>query len=106
VLDVIPRADLSVDMAKPDPARSPAPHRVYNIGNHNPVKLLDCIEILERALGRKAVKNFLPMQPGDVPATFADIEDLHAAVGFAPRTPLEEGVGRFVAWYRNYYKHA
>jgi UDP-glucuronate 4-epimerase len=103
VLDVIPRADPTVDMQRPDPAVSPAPHRVYNIGNHSPVKLLDCIEILERALGRKAVKTFLPMQPGDVPATFADIDDLHAAVGFAPKTSLEEGVGRFVAWYRNYY---
>jgi UDP-glucuronate 4-epimerase len=104
VLEVIPRANLSVDMQRPDPALSPAPHRVYNIGNHRPVKLMDCIEILERALGRKAVKTFLPMQPGDVQATFADIDDLHAAVGFAPKTSLEDGVERFVAWYRNYYR--
>jgi UDP-glucuronate 4-epimerase len=87
----------------PDPASSSAPYRLYNIGNHAPVELMRLIEILEDCLGRKAVKNFLPMQPGDVPATFADIDDLARDVGFSPRTPIEDGVRRFVAWYRDYY---
>ena len=87
----------------PDPASSSAPYRLYNIGNHAPVELMRLIEILEDCLGRKAVKNFLPMQPGDVPATFADIDDLARDVGFAPRTPIEAGVKRFVDWYRDYY---
>ncbi len=87
----------------PDPASSSAPYRLYNIGNHAPVELMRLIEILEHCLGRKAVKNFLPMQPGDVPATFADIDDLAHDVGFAPRTPIEDGVKRFVDWYRDYY---
>ena len=104
VLDRIPAPDPSVDMTRPDPALSTVPHRLYNIGNHQPVKLLDFIEILERALGRKAVKNLLPMQPGDVVATYADVDDLRAAVGFAPSTTLEQGVARFVAWYHDYYR--
>jgi UDP-glucuronate 4-epimerase len=87
----------------PDPASSSAPYRLYNIGNHAPVELMRLIEILENCLGRKAVKNFLPMQPGDVPATFADIDDLARDVGFAPRMPIEDGVKRFVDWYRDYY---
>jgi UDP-glucuronate 4-epimerase len=77
---------------------------VYNIGNHSPVALLDLIEVLERALGRKAERRMLPMQPGDVPATFADVQDLVDAVGFQPATPIEVGVGRFVDWYRAYYR--
>ena len=80
-----------------------APYRVYNIGNHTPVKLLRLIEILEQNLGRTATKNLLPMQPGDVPATFADVSDLERDVGFKPATPIEEGVRRFVAWYREFY---
>jgi UDP-glucuronate 4-epimerase len=88
----------------PDPASSKAPYRIYNIGNHAPVKLAKLIAVLEDALGRTAVKNMLPMQPGDVPATYADIDDLARDVGFAPHTPIEEGVKRFVAWYRDYYK--
>ncbi len=87
----------------PDPASSSAPYRLYNIGNHAPVELLRLIEILENCLGKKAIKNFLPMQPGDVPATFADVDDLARDVDFAPRMPIEEGVKRFVAWYRGYY---
>jgi UDP-glucuronate 4-epimerase len=78
------------------------PHALYNIGNHEPVALLEFIETLERALGREAVKRLLPMQPGDVPATYADISALRAATGFAPTTPLADGIGRFVAWYRAY----
>ncbi len=104
VLDHIPQPDSSVDMLHPDPARSYAPYRIYNIGNHQPVKLLVFIETLERALGKKAVKNFLPMQPGDVLATCAEIEDLRAAVGFAPSTPLGEGLAKYVAWHRGYYR--
>ncbi len=87
----------------PDPATSSAPYRIYNIGNHSPVELMHFIGTLEQALGREAKKRFLPMQPGDVPATFANVADLAADVGFAPATPLEEGIGRFVAWYRSYY---
>ena len=87
----------------PDPATSSAPYRIYNIGNHSPVELMHFIGVLEQALGREAKKRFLPMQPGDVPATFANVADLAADVGFAPATPLEEGIGRFVAWYRSYY---
>ena len=91
------------DGAHPDPASSHAPWRVYNIGNHTPVELERLIEVLEGALGRKAERNLMPMQPGDVPATFADVRALADAVGFAPATPIEVGVERFVAWYREFY---
>ena len=89
--------------AEPDPATSRAPYRLYNIGNHTPVPLLRMIEVLEERLGRTAEKNMLPMQPGDVPATCADVEDLARDVGFAPATPIEEGVARFVEWYREFH---
>ncbi|MBN8611046.1 MAG: NAD-dependent epimerase [Deltaproteobacteria bacterium] len=89
--------------AAPDPSGSKAPYRVYNIGNHTPVELEHLISTLEDALGKKAIKEYLPMQAGDVPATYADVEDLAEAVGFRPATPIEEGVKRFVAWYRDYY---
>lgn len=88
----------------PDPATSFAPYQIYNIGNNNPVELLDFIEALEKNLQKKAKKNFLPLQPGDVPATYADVDDLTAAVGFKPATPIEEGIKKFVAWYREYYR--
>ena len=91
------------DAADPDPGTSMAPWRVYNIGNHTPVELMHLIGLIEQALGRKAEKNFLPMQPGDVPATFADVQALTDAVGFTPATPIEVGVERFVAWYREFY---
>ena len=87
----------------PDPGTSAAPYRVYNIGNNRPVELLRLIEVLEAALGRKAEMNFLPIQPGDVPATFADVDDLVRDAGFKPETPIEIGVANFVAWYRGYY---
>lgn len=87
----------------PDPGSSKAPYRLYNIGNQQPVELLRFIEVLEECLGRKAEKNFLPMQDGDVPATYADVSDLMADVGYAPRTPIETGIARFVHWYRDYY---
>lgn len=90
--------------AAPDPATSNAPYRLYNLGNHAPVKLMRLIEILEHKLGREAVKNFMPMQPGDVPATYADVADLTRDAGFSPSTPIEVGVGRFVDWYREFYR--
>ena len=101
--DRIPAPNPAWSGAEPDPATSSAPYRIYNIGNHSPVQLMDFIGLLEQALGREAKKNFLPMQPGDVPATFADVDDLVADVGFAPATPLKDGIGRFVKWYRGYY---
>jgi UDP-glucuronate 4-epimerase len=88
----------------PDPATSSAPYRLYNVGNHRPVALLDYIATIEKVLGRKAKIELLPQQPGDVEATYADIETLKDAAGFQPSTPLEEGIKRFVAWYRDYYK--
>ncbi|MBX2895013.1 MAG: NAD-dependent epimerase [Cyclobacteriaceae bacterium] len=88
----------------PDPATSFAPYKIYNIGNNNPVELLRFIEVLEEKLGKKAVKNFLPLQDGDVPATFANIDDLMQDVGFKPATTIETGIGNFVNWYKNYYK--
>jgi UDP-glucuronate 4-epimerase len=88
---------------KPDPATSSAPYRLFNIGNNNPVQLMKFIACIEDAVGRKAVKNYLPLQPGDVPQTYADVEALQAAVGFTPRTPIETGVARFVDWYRGHY---
>jgi len=88
----------------PDPGSSAAPYKLYNIGNHNPVELMRFIEVLEDHLGVKAVKNMLPMQPGDVPATFADVDDLVRDVGFKPSTPIEVGIERFVTWYRSYYR--
>lgn len=88
----------------PDPATAKAPYRLYNIGNNQPVELMRYIEVLEQALGRKAEINLLPMQPGDVPDTFADIQDLVRDVGYRPATPVEEGVQKFVEWYLGYYK--
>lgn len=88
---------------QPDPGSSRGPYRLYNIGNHEPVELMRFIGVLETCLGRKAEKNFLPMQDGDVPATFADVDDLMRDTGYAPKTPIETGVARFVAWYREYY---
>lgn len=88
----------------PDPATSKAPYRIYNIGNQQPVELMRYIEVLEQCLGRKAEKNLLPMQPGDVPDTWADVEDLVADVGYRPQTPVENGVRAFVDWYVDYYK--
>ena len=91
------------DGAAPDPGTSLAPYRLYNIGNHNPVELMYLIETLEKALGRTATKNMMPLQMGDVPATYADVEDLTRDTGFTPATPIEVGVERFVKWYRDYY---
>ncbi|HET8551485.1 MAG TPA: NAD-dependent epimerase [Gammaproteobacteria bacterium] len=97
-----PNPDWSGDM--PDPATSKAPYRVFNIGNNRPVNLMRYIEVLEEKLGRQAEKNMLPMQNGDVPETYASVEDLETAVGYRPATTVEEGVGRFVDWYRDFYR--
>ena len=104
VLDHTAPANPKWTGADPDPGTSAAPYRIYNIGNHEPVELMRLIEVLEECLGRTAEKNMLPMQPGDVPATFADVDDLQADVGFHPGTPIEEGVQKFVEWYRTYYQ--
>jgi UDP-glucuronate 4-epimerase len=88
---------------RPDPGSSSAPYRIYNIGNHKPVGLMDFIACIEKATGRKAEKNFLPAQPGEVPITYADVADLKADFSFAPTTSIEEGIGAFVDWYRHYY---
>lgn len=101
--DRIPAPDTGWSGEHPDPATSRAPYRIYNIGNNQPVELLYLIETLEKHLGLTAKKNFLPMQPGDVPETYADIDDLVRDVGFRPSTPIEEGTRRFVEWYRGYY---
>lgn len=88
----------------PDPSCSKAPYRIYNIGNNNPVELMEMIGALEKTLGKEAKKNMMDIQPGDVPATYADVEALTRDVGFKPATPIEEGIGRFVKWYREFYK--
>lgn len=102
-LDHVPRPDPAWDALHPDPASSTAPYRLYNIGNHTPVRLLDFIAELERALGKKAELRMVPMQPGDVERTFADVRELTSDVGFSPSTPLRVGLEHFVHWYREYY---
>jgi len=104
VLDRVATADETYRADVPDPGTSNAPFRVFNIGNHNPVPLLDFIGCIEDALGLKAQKNLLPLQDGDVPATYADVDALTAWTGFAPATDIRTGIGRFVDWYRDYYK--
>lgn len=106
VLDRIPEPNTNWNGAHPDPGSSPAPYRLYNIGNHSPVELSRFIEALESAIGRKAEKIMLPMQPGDVPATYADVDDLVRDTGFAPKTSIEDGLARFAEWYRGYLKQA
>ena len=106
LLPLAARPDPQWDAAAPDPATSSAPWRIYNIGNNRTVELNDFIAALEEALGRKARRELLPMQPGDVRATWADIDDLAAATGFAPLTPLKEGMAKFVSWFKEYYKYA
>jgi len=106
VVDYIPCPDPFWNPERPDPATSSAPYRVYNIGNNQPVELGRFIEVLEECLGKIAEKKFLPMQPGDVPLTYADVTDLADAVGFSPGTSIEDGIARFVDWYREYYRHS
>ena len=103
VTDRLAEAEPGFDPTRPDPGTSDAPYRVFNIGNSQPTPLNDYIEALEEALGQRAERNYLPMQPGDVPATSADTSELDAWVGFKPNTPVREGVRRFVEWYRAYY---
>ncbi len=104
LLEHYPFPDPSWSGVSPNPGTSHAPYRLYNIGNNNPVELMRLIEILEDCLGRKAEKALEPLQPGDVPATYAEVTDLMEAVGFRPSTPIEEGVERFVRWYRGFYR--
>ena len=104
VLDRVPEPDQEWSGEYPDPATSSAPYRIYNIGNNQPVELIRYIECIEAAVGKKASMKFLPLQPGDVPRSFADIDALAADVGFRPSTPIEVGIDRFVKWYREYYK--
>ncbi len=103
LLDHLPEPNPHWRGDNPDPGTSPASYRIYNIGNNNPVKLMDFIAAVETALGREAEKEMLPIQPGDVPSTYADVDALQEAVGFRPSTPLKTGVERFIAWYREYY---
>ncbi len=103
-LDRVATANAAWDSARPDPGTSGAPYRLYNIGNAQPVDLMRYIEVLEDRLGRKAEKNLLPLQQGDVPDTWADVEDLARDVGYRPATPVEVGVGRFVDWYLDYHR--
>ena len=103
VLDRIAAANPAFDTNAPDPSSSYAPFKVYNIGNHEPVELMTFIGTIEQSLGKEAKKNFLPMQPGDVVATYADVEELKRDVGFEPKTPLAVGIARWAEWYRNYH---
>ncbi|MBT9515671.1 MAG: NAD-dependent epimerase [Methyloversatilis discipulorum] len=103
-LDRVAEADPAFDGDHPHPGHSKAPFRVFNIGNQGPVPLMDFIHAIEKALGITAQKNLLPMQPGDVPATYADVSELTTWTGFSPSTAIDDGVARFVAWYRDYYR--
>jgi len=103
VLDHIPSSNPDWSSDSPDPSTSPAPYKLYNIGNNQPVELMHYIETLEKVLGKPAKKNMLPMQAGDVPMTYADVNDLEREVGFKPQTSIVEGIGHFVKWYKSYY---
>jgi UDP-glucuronate 4-epimerase len=102
LIDKPPAGDPAWSGDAPDPATSRAPWRVYNIGNNRPVEVTEVVRLIEQAVGKTAIRELVPMQPGDVPETCADVDDLAAAVGFAPKTPIGEGIARFVAWYRDY----
>jgi UDP-glucuronate 4-epimerase len=102
-MDRVPTGDPNWSGDRPDPATSNAPYRLYNIGNHTPVKVNRLIQIIEQHTGNKAIRNEMPVQPGEVPATFADVDDLARDVGFAPKTPLETGMKKFIDWYRDFY---
>jgi UDP-glucuronate 4-epimerase len=103
-LDHVAEPNTEWDSDNPDPATSKAPYRLYNIGNNQPIELMRYIEVLEECLGRKAEKNMLPLQLGDVPETFADVNSLVEAVGYRPETTVEYGIARFVEWYLDYYQ--
>jgi UDP-glucuronate 4-epimerase len=102
LIDKPPAGDPGWSGEAPDPATSRAPWRVYNIGNDHPVEVTEVVRLIEQALGKQAIRELAPMQPGDLPETRADVADLAAAVGFSPKTPIADGVGRFIAWYRDY----
>jgi len=104
VTDNVPQPNPSWSGDQPEPGTSRAPYKIYNIGNNSPVELQHFISTIEQAVGKTAQKNLMPLQPGDVPATYADVDDLMRDVGFRPATPIEEGVQRFITWYRDYYK--
>ena len=104
VIDSPARPNPNWKAAAPDPGSSPAPYKIYNIGNSSPVKLLDFIDAIEKALGKSARKNFMPIQPGDVPATWADVQDLIQDFSYRPITPIDQGVKKFVEWYREFYR--
>jgi UDP-glucuronate 4-epimerase len=104
VLDRVPKPNPAWTGEHPDSATSAAPYQLYNIGNHHPVELMDYIRVLENCLGREAEKNMLPLQAGDVPDTYADVEDLVRDTGYKPDTSVDVGVSRFVDWYRSYYR--
>ena len=106
VMNVIPEANADWSGDRPDPGTSPAPYRLYNIGNNNSVELMTFIEAIESALGKTAQKELLPLQPGDVPETFADVETLDRVVGFKPGTAIQDGIQKFIDWYRVYYHRA
>jgi UDP-glucuronate 4-epimerase len=100
----VPQSNSSWDGNRPDAATSFAPYKLYNIGNNEPVELMRFIEIIEEQLGKKAIKNLMPIQEGDVPETFADVDDLVRDAGFRPSTKIEAGIGKFVTWYLDYYR--
>jgi len=102
LVDCPASANPKFSTASPDPSSSSAPWRVYNIGNNKPVELLEVVRILEETIGKKAKRELLPMQPGDVPATYADVDDLMRDVDFCPATPIADGISRFIEWYRSY----
>lgn len=104
VIDTIPQPNTQWSSDNPERGSSKAPYKIYNIGNNNPVELLHFIEVIEGCLGMRAQKNMLPLQPGDLIMTYADVDDLIIDVGFKPDTPIEEGIRRFIDWYRNYYR--
>ncbi|PKN40703.1 MAG: capsular biosynthesis protein CpsI [Deltaproteobacteria bacterium HGW-Deltaproteobacteria-18] len=104
IVSHVPQGNPAWDGKNPDPSTSPAPYKLYNIGNNNTVELEQFITVLENALGRKAVRNYMDIQPGDVPATYANIDDLIKEVGFKPSTSIEEGIEKFIAWYKDYYR--
>ena len=104
LVEHVPAANPKWSAETPDPASSSAPWRIYNIGNNNPVELLEVVRLLEDTIGRKAKREMVPMQPGDVPATFADVDELMREVDFKPATPIGEGIARFIDWYRGYHR--
>ncbi len=103
IMDRIPSGNPQWNSDRPDPGTSKVAYRLYNIGNNQPVPLMEFIETIENVLGKKAKKEFLPLQPGDVPSTFADVQDLESDIGFKPNTPIKKGIEKFMEWYLDYY---